>query len=265
MLKKLLGVVAVLMLLNATTHIIENHKAPAPVDPKIIHVPAAPEEDKRTLADLPPEWHKFNKEDTLIIDRHTNTFFLFEITDEAYIAFEKESNYMAFLGVKDITINLHSPGGSLYAEQLIEAQISILKDRGIHIKTVIDSGNACMSACPLIFLLGDERSAYADSVIMFHAPYIVFPYNVPESMVLAAEKDLRESRDKFGHVLSNVCKLDPAIATDVLDHHEHFYAADVLNTRCGAGFFTQVIPIVKSNPGEIVIPGLNLDDLLRKL
>lgn len=272
MIKQIIRLICPISLLVAMTFILSlpNHTV-FKEDPNIIHIKENSLDSQKIEPEKAiPEYNHFEKKDTLIVDRNTNTFHLFTITEEAYVGFEKESAYMAFKGVKEITIDLHSPGGSLYAEKLIETQVAALKERGIKIKTVIGDKNACMSACPLIFLLGDERIASTNSVFMFHAPYIMWPYNTSEPEIVQGEKDLRKSREDYGHVLESVCKNDPTIVMDVLDHDEHYYTATDLLLKCGAGIMTKIEPAsISAKPTNtkliLNIPGLNLDDIFKGL
>jgi ATP-dependent protease ClpP protease subunit len=266
MLKKALGIAIIAMFVLVGTSTIQHEKNSVKPDPNIVHYTASNGSINisQLLGAPEPEYNPFEKEDVLTVDRKTNTFHMYEITDKTFEGFETESNMMQINGVKDITINLHSPGGELESAAFIVEQIRILKAHGITVHTVIDEKNACMSACPLIYLTGDTRTAYANSVIMLHAPYVQFPYNTPEPVYNVVQQELRIERDKYVKVLQTTCSKDPSIGMDVIDHHEHFYRADDLDTRCGSGtFFTKIIPVVddnKTNPfSGITIPGLTTD------
>lgn len=69
-----------------------------------------------------------------------------------------------------ITIDLHSSGGSVPDLGVIKETVSILKERGYVVKTLVRDMNYCASACTHIFLVGDIRVAHKNSVFMFHAP-----------------------------------------------------------------------------------------------
>jgi ATP-dependent protease ClpP protease subunit len=204
-------------------------------------------------------FNKFKSRATIEVDTATNTFYIYEIRDKTMSVFEAESNLMAINGVKEITLNLHSPGGSLFAAHVILEQIKILKERGIKVNTVVESQNACMSACLLIFLAGDTRTASGDSVFMFHAPYVQFSYNTPEPVYYVVQKDLRNDREEFANILGKACPADQRIKLDVLDHKEHYYTANQLVTKCTKdGFFTnliekpdpQVVQVISIGGGE---------------
>lgn len=223
--------------------------APA-TDKDIVHVatsnPAADliEQLKKLLTPI-PDYNPFNTVDQMVVDRHTNTFYLYSVSEDAAVTFEHESNLMAANGVKIITINLHSPGGELLAANVMQQQIRILKERGIKIRTVVADHNACMSACPLIFLAGDEKIAYANSVFMFHSPYIQFPYNTSEDVMTEYMRELRVNKDEYSAELVKYCPADPSIKMDIYDHEEHFYRSDALAARCAGGtFFDSIVPVV---------------------
>lgn len=272
--KKPLAAIMIAILLAVTIGHVHNMKpAPTPVDPQIIHVPAVNKDATINLNQMfqsndRPEWNDFNDKDQVVVDRHTNTFYIYSITGDAFEAFERESNYMAFKGVKVITINLHSPGGEMDSAYFITEQIRLLKAEGIKVNTIIDKKNACMSACPMIFLAGDTRTASENSVIMLHAVYAQFPYNVSEPVINEIEHELRLDRERYAHRLEEVCTKDTSIAMDVLDHKEHFYLAKDLDTRCGGNtFFTQVIPVIEQSPAipDLGIPGLKIGSVLKSI
>lgn len=192
----------------------------------------------------------FKDKAAIDVDVNTNTFYVYEIKNKTMYVFEAESNLMAANGVKEITLNLHSPGGSLLAAHVIIEQINILKEYGIKVHTVVESGNACMSACPLIFLAGDTRTSSGDSVFMFHSPYVQYPYNTPEPVFYVVEKSLRKDREEFANTIGNACPLDKRIKMDIMDHKEHYYTTNQLVTKCGStGFFTEVI--AKPDPAVV--------------
>lgn len=198
---------------------------------------------KKEMTENNLPYNPFRDKLQIQVDTKTNTFFIFEIGEDTLSVFESESNLMSMNGVKDININLHSPGGNLFVTKVILEQIKLLKERGIKIHTVVDPQNACMSACPLVFLSGDTRVASGNSVFMFHAPYVQFPYNTPEPMFYVVERDLAKDREEFANTLAASCPLDQRIKLDVLDHKEHYYTSTMLVTKCGEPFFTEVLPV----------------------
>ena len=219
-------------------------------DPNVVHVPVtSPADDVvsqlEKLLQPEPEYNPFNDKDQMVVNRNTNTFYLYSVSDEAAITFEKESSLMVANGVKTITLDLHSPGGDLFAADVMNEQIRILKERGVHIRTIVEDKNACMSACPLIFMAGDERIAYANSVFMFHSPYMLFPYNTPEDVMSAYWKTLRISKDEYAAKFNQYCPADPTIKMDIYDHDAHFYRSDELAARCPGTFYTSIIPVAE--------------------
>lgn len=219
-------------------------------DPNIIHivVPAQtaddPTEQIKKALNPRPDFNPFNATDQMIIDRKTNTFYLYLVSEEAADAFEHESNMMAANGVKEITIDLHSPGGQLVAAAFITQQMKILNEKGIKIKTIVEDKNACASACPIIFLAGNEKIAFANSVFMFHSPYIKFPYNTPENVMIEMMRELRVDRDDYAKMLKNSCPADNTIQMFVYDHEDHFLTAKDLSDHCPGTFFDSIIPVI---------------------
>ena len=99
-----------------------------------------------------------------------------------------------------------------------------------------------MSACPLIFLQGNERIAFTDSVIMIHAPYTMFEYNTSEPEFIEEQKQLRRLREEFAQTLADVCPKDPSIKLFIFDHEDHYITAENLVKMCGKEkIFTQLI------------------------
>lgn len=234
-----------------STPTIQARPAPVKQDPNVIHITSAPEQGgdiadqiKRLLAPTMPEFNPFNDADEMVVNRTTNTFYLYKVTSGASDAFEKESNMMAINGVKEITINLHSPGGEITAAYVITQQIKILNEKGVKVKTIVEDKNACMSACPYIFLAGNEKIAFANSVFMLHSPYIQFPYNTPEPIMEEYMRELRADRDRFAKQFQDACPADKTIAMDMYDHDNHFYRADELDKRCPKTFFDSIIPVI---------------------
>ena len=221
-------------------------------DPNIIHITIPTEKDESLISlldgvlDSKPEYNKFNDIDQIIIDRKTNTFFIFAITEDTADAFERESNMMASNGVKEITINLHSPGGKLFSAYVIVQQMKILNEKGIKIKTIVGSKNACMSACPLIFLAGDEKVSFSNSVFMFHSPYITMPYNLSENIIIELERELRTDRELYANALAKACPTDKTIKMDIMDHNNHYYRADDVEKRCPKTFFDELIVTIET-------------------
>lgn len=71
------------------------------------------------------------------------------------------------LMVKELNINVMSPGGSAFATISIKNTIQQLqKDRRVKIITVTDG--MAFSGAAIIWLLGDERIMHADDLLMFH-------------------------------------------------------------------------------------------------
>lgn len=210
------------------------------IDPNVIHVPApTPQYIKSTIKR--PAYNPFNETEVITINRNTNSFYIGEIVEESFTYFEKYSSEMAARGVKTITIHLHSPGGELDVAKLIEQQIKILQERGIKVITVVDDGNACMSACPIIFLAGDEKIAASNSVFMFHAPYVNFPANTSEAEFRFVEHELNAVKVEFSKRLEQTCPTDDSIRMAMFDHTDHFYLASELLSKCSK-FFTKVEP-----------------------
>ena len=209
-----------------------------PKDPNIVSIPVPPEPKRQRAENIPP-FTPFNEEEVLAVNLKTHTFYIYTITEDVFTNFEKYSTLMVSQGVKEITINLHSPGGELDAAKLIEEQIDILKEHGVHVKTIVESSNACMSACPIIFLAGDEKIASSNSIFMFHSPYLRYPHNVSQAEIRFVEKDLAKARDEFVGRLNAACPADATIGLFIYDHGDHFLSATDLQTRC-SGFFTRV-------------------------
>jgi len=245
---KLLALMSLVFLASMTTFSTPNNEKHT--DKNIIHITSTPQGDDvtETLKKLlsPPEYNPFNKDDEMVVNRGTDTFYLYSVSENAASAFERESNMMVEGGAKEITINLHSPGGELFAAYVIREQAHILQERGVKIKTVIDDKNACMSACPIIFMLGDERVASANSVFMFHSPYVQFPYNTSEDVMREVMREIRTDKDAYAKMLEDMCPNDPAIKLDIYDHQEHYYRADELAATCGGDkIFTKIIPVAE--------------------
>lgn len=221
-------------------------------NPNIIHIAIPKEKDINLLQKIEkmfdntiPSFNEFNKVDQMIVNLDTNSFYIFKINEDVSEAFEQESTVMASNGVKHITINLHSPGGDVEAAYFIKEQIKILNEKGITVTTFIDNYDACMSACPLIFLAGNERIAYSSSVIMLHGPYITFPYNVPENVMNQLMRELRRDKEEFAIVLRQYCVNNPDIVEDLFNHHDNYYTAQKLKEKCGDSFFTELRPATK--------------------
>ncbi len=190
----------------------------------------------------------------ITVDHSDNSFDIFDIAEQTFEVFEAESNLMYHNGAKEITINFHSPGGSVFYAYIIREQIGILKERGVKIVTKVNTKDACMSACPILFLTGDERIAFADSVFMFHAPYIQYPYNTSEPLIRFLEKSVTTDRREFADSLAKQCPNYQRIKVTVLDHKDHYFKADILDSLCGSGsFFTQVIPALTVEDGLKII------------
>ena len=210
------------------------------VDPDIVHVAIPTKNNQQVASGEKVVFNPFSKTDVMQINLKTHTFYIYAISLDVASHFEKFSTLMMNNGVKEITINLHSPGGELEAAQIIEEQVGILKEHGIKINTIVESKNACMSACPIIFLTGDSRIASEDSVFMFHAPYIQYPHNASQAEVRFVEKDLAKSRTEFANRLAKVCPGNEDVAKMLIfDHEDHFFKALVLQAGCSK-IFTSV-------------------------
>ena len=210
-------------------------------DPDVVHIPIPKTKViKRVDDDSEPMFNDFSDKDQVVINRKTHTFYINKINDEVQEAFERESSMMARNGVKEITVNLHSPGGYLFSAYAIVQQMQMLKQRGIKINTIVEKHNACASACPLIFLAGDERTVYSSSVFMFHSPYISFSSKATEDVIRVMLKELVHDRDQYAETLAKTCKNDPDIQMDIYDHKDHFYTAKDLEKRCPNSFFTKI-------------------------
>lgn len=82
-------------------------------------------------------------------------------------------------GTGDVTICLDSPGGSLLEATRIAAYVEEQR-----IGTVIDDGDACLSACSIIFMLGTQayvedfgfnRKMHVNATLGFHRPAFSLP------------------------------------------------------------------------------------------
>lgn len=67
----------------------------------------------------------------------------------------------------NIEIDLHSPGGEVYAMTLIVNMLNIVAENGT-LKTKVSPGNACASACVPMFLSGMTREAAPDAAFLIH-------------------------------------------------------------------------------------------------
>lgn len=66
-------------------------------------------------------------------------------------------------------VDLDSPGGALIEGRLVIEEIERMKSTH-HVDTHVGAGAHCLSMCVPIYLAGDERTAAADALFMFHEP-----------------------------------------------------------------------------------------------
>lgn len=86
-----------------------------------------------------------------------------EITDETYSKFSKKLSRLLEMGNEQITVDLHSEGGSPYAALAIYGRI-VSCPALVH---VIAYG-ACMSAATIILAAGHKRSMAPETWLMVH-------------------------------------------------------------------------------------------------
>ena len=67
-----------------------------------------------------------------------------------------------------IILNLNSGGGDPYAAHSIAGIIRSAQKYGTRVITKVGEGSKCFSACPIIFVAGDERVAAEEAHFLFH-------------------------------------------------------------------------------------------------
>lgn len=173
-------------------------------------------------------------------DHSTNTIYIGEISDNAFSVLEIEGSIMQMNGAKEITIVLNSPGGSLFAAEIMKVQMDLFRKRGVTLTTKILPNESCMSACPLIFAYGDKRIADDTSVLMFHSPYNMIDPTYPEAVQIYLQETLQQLRVDYINAMSKVCGKSERMQRDIIDHNMHFYfVKDYSAKECGA-LFTEV-------------------------
>lgn len=185
------------------------------------------------------------------VDRENNTIHIGVIDDKVIGLLEQEAFVFDLLGKKNITLDFHSPGGSLDAMHAIIIQLQRMKQQGFHITTKVGENNACMSACTLLFLQGDVRIAHSKSIIMIHSPYWKSNQRLPWSLRQHYNNELQLDRMKFIYFLEQVCPQNGKLSQDILDQKDHYYTSTGVNESC-PGFITDFEDIQEETQVESV-------------
>jgi len=86
-------------------------------------------------------------------------------TDNAFIFFKLHN-------IHNVIIHLHSLGGSVKAGIKIIDDMNAAKDLKVDVITMVDHKEYCASMCTAIFAAGSSRIAAADTIWMFHSPFV---------------------------------------------------------------------------------------------
>lgn len=139
-----------------------------------------------------------------------------EINEDSLNQSKLAFNTFAQNNIKNIIIHLHSLGGSVKWGYEIMMLMDTAKEQKINVVTLVDHKEYCGSMCTAIFADGSSRVAAADTVWLFHSPFIKLTDEELQDPVKVAESKeaLRLSRRLMLRVYYNA---DPKFTTTVLE------------------------------------------------
>jgi ATP-dependent protease ClpP protease subunit len=133
-------------------------------------------------------------------------------------------------GAKEVTVRIHSPGGSV-GEGI--AIYHALRDNAAKVTTVVD-GYAASSAS-FVMLAGDERKVHRNSIVFVHNPWTMAEGNADELRKIA------DGLDVHAQAILDIYKthtgLDEGELKDMMDETAFFRGVDAIDN----GFATGII------------------------
>jgi len=130
-----------------------------------------------------------------------------------------------------IVITLNSPGGDARAAHRIADAIHSARRHGMVVETRVETGDICLSACPLIFSAGGDRRVGDRSMFLFHG----VTYEGPRSTEQVAGELERQKRA----YLSRMRAVDSGLAGFLEDRR---IVADNIDAIFDGGSLRDIFP-----------------------
>lgn len=181
------------------------------------------------------------------VDKENNVIYVGRVDSYLFRTILDETNRAIKEGRKEITLDFHSPGGSVFYMELIIIQLNLAKEKGLKINHRMQTGSMCASACPAIFIQGDTREVHPHSVIMLHSPYIRGLNRLSDPEKIYYNKSLANTRAFYISLFNEACGKDNKwMFNSIMDLKDHYYYSSAVTKGCNdfyTGFSQKSYPI----------------------